>query len=451
MSTWFAGRHAVVIGAGIGGLSAAAALAGHFSKVVVVERDKLPPGAAARPGVPQGKHPHGLLAGGMAALSKLFPGLASSLTQAGALVSDAGADALIEVAGLQPFPRRHLDVHTFLMSRPLIEAVLRNRLAEHENVMLRDSTRVMEIVARPSGDVAGVRVESREGEQEVLAADLVVDASGRGVPTLDFLKAAGRPVPQESVVGVDLTYGTATYSFPPGAAPGFKVALTLAKAPERSRCGFMMMREGGFWYVLFAGRGEDRPPVDEDAFLAFAKGLDTPTIYDALRKGRRHGEILRFGFQESRWRRFERLDSLPAGLLPIGDAICRLNPVYGQGMAVAALEALQLRDLLDAQGSDSGSLATLGPRFLAGAVPLIETAWNMAELADLVYPETRGEKPADFQKALEMQVVLNRLAIQDADVQKLMVEVRHLLKPGTALHDPEIQRKAEALREQAPS
>ncbi len=445
MEKRFADKRALVIGAGIGGLSAAAALAAHFGQVIVLERDQLSSEVSARPGVPHGKHPHALLAGGSAALGELFPGLGSLLEQAGAQTSDAGADVRFELGGI-PAPRRKLDIHTFLLSRPLLESVLLQQLKKFANVTLRDTQRVVEIVAENNDRAAGVCVETREGKREVLAASLVVDASGRGAPTLDFLKATGRPVPEETTVGIDLTYGSALYSFPPDAQPDFKVAITIAKAPERSRCGYIIRREGGLWDVLLAGRNNDMPPVDDETFLAFAQSLDTPTIFDALTKGRRESKILRFAFPESRRRHFSSIGRFPAGLLPLGDAVCRTNPVYGQGMTVAAQEALLLRSLLAASHDGADSLEELGSAFLAGIESLLEAPWAMAGILDLVYPQTRGHRPPDMQKRLEYQSGLTRLAAQDRDVQKLMAEVRHLLKPGSDLQTEELKRRVQQLQ-----
>jgi hypothetical protein len=211
----------------------------------------------------------------------------------------------------------------------------------------------------------------------------------------------------------------------------------------------LFMRELGLWDVLLASRGDDLVPLDEPAFLDWARSLNTPTLYDAVRRGRRESEVTRFGFAESRRRHFARIRDFPAGLLPLGDAICQFNPIHNQGMTVAAQQALLLRSLLDGPTGADGSLTELGMTFLAGSDELVDTPWSLSEALDLVYPQTRGTRPADLQQRLKYQAGLNSLAAHDVAVQKLLVEVTHLLKPDSALHTPELKRRVhEALQRQ---
>jgi 2-polyprenyl-6-methoxyphenol hydroxylase-like FAD-dependent oxidoreductase len=451
MNNRFAEQRAIVMGAGIGGLAAAAALSRHFAQVIVLERDPLPADVRPRPGVAQGKHLHGLLAGGSAALSELFPGLDAHFLAAGVQKSDAGADVRFEAIGMAQLPRRKLGVYSYLLSRPLLEAVLREQLLKMENVRLFDANRVIEIVADENDRATGVRVETREGKQDVLSAKLIIDATGRGVPTLAFLKATGRPMPEETVVGADIVYASTLYTFPSGAEPDYKVTITRGKAPEQGRLGLLTMRENGLWDVGLAGRHGDVPPVDEDAFLAFAENLPTRSISDALRKGRRAAPVLRFGYPESRRRHFTSIPDFPAGLLPIGDAACNINPVFGQGMTVAAKEALLLHSLLAATNGESDSLETVGPAFLKGIEDLVNTPWWTAAGLDLAYPQTSGHRPPDLQQRARYHAGIAQLAAQDADVHRLMIEVGHLLKPARLLHAPEFEQRVQALQQHATS
>jgi hypothetical protein len=146
-------------------------------------------------------------------------------------------------------------------------------------------------------------------------------------------------------------------------------------------------------------------------------------------------------FTESRWRHFAQVSDFPRGLLPIGDAICRFNPVHGQGMSVAAQEASLLFDLL--RRFDSDLLSRLAPDFLTKAENLIGDPWAMSAIPDFIYPETTGVRPQDLPERLNFQNGLGRLAARDASVFELLIEVRHLLKPLTVLDAPSIGRKIE--------
>jgi 2-polyprenyl-6-methoxyphenol hydroxylase-like FAD-dependent oxidoreductase len=281
-----------------------------------------------------------------------------------------------------------------------------------------------------------VRCENDSGASETIAADLVVDASGRGGPTLALLQSIGRPRPEETTIGIDLGYATCVFDIPDDASTDWKGVMTFGQAPQNSRGGLMLPLEGNRWMATIGGRHGDVPSGDAEGFLSYARALRTPTIYNAISHARRLGEVARYGFPESVRRHFERLDVFPRGLLPIGDAICRFNPVYGQGMSVAALEACLLRRLLERPG-DGDPIAGLAPAFFAEVQALIETPWSVAIL-DFVFPDTRGQRPADFETTLRFGIALTRLAAEDPAVHKLTAEVQNLLKPRSVYRDPKL-------------
>jgi hypothetical protein len=197
--------------------------------------------------------------------------------------------------------------------------------------------------------------------------------------------------------------------------------------------------------ATIGGRHGDVPSGDAEGFLTYARALRTPTIYNAISHAKRLDGVARYGFPESVRRHFERLDVFPRGLVPIGDAICRFNPVYGQGMSVAALEACALRRLLerlagDRLGEDSNPIAGLAPAFFAEVQTLIETPWSVATL-DFAFPDTKGQRPADFETTLKFGIALTRLAAEDADVHKLTAEVQNLLRPRSVYRDPALVRR----------
>ena len=451
MASTLIGKQAVVIGAGMGGLTAAGALADHFDQVVVLERDTLPSEPTYRAGTPQARHVHALLLSGQRALSELFPGFEQDLDRAGAVPLRVGLDVRMERPGYDPFPQRDLGWFSYAVSRPTIEHAVRRRVESRANTTLRQRCRVQEVLASPNGEaVTGVRYDNGDGASETIAADLVVDASGRGALTLALLQSIGRPLPEETTIGIDLGYATCVFAIPDDASTDWKGVMTFGQAPQNSRGGLMLPLEGNRWMATIGGRHGDVPSGDPEGFLTYARALRTPTIYNAISHAKRLDGVARYGFPESVRRHFERLDVFPRGLLPVGDAICRFNPAYGQGMSVAALEACLLQRLLerlagdrlegDRVGGDSNPIAGLAPAFFAEVQTLIETPWSVA-IFDFVFPDTRGQRPADFETTLKFGIALTRLAAEDPDVHKLTVEVQHLLRPRSVYRDPALVQR----------
>jgi 2-polyprenyl-6-methoxyphenol hydroxylase-like FAD-dependent oxidoreductase len=435
------GKQAVVIGAGMAGLAAAGAVADYFERVIVLERDRLPNQAVPRAGTPQSRHLHGLLPGGQRALTDLFPHFERDLVDGGSVPLRMLGELRVEMPGVGPLPSRDFGWFFYGASRPLIELITRRQAERLSNLTVRSECRVLEITATPDGTmVTGVRYESADGRQEILAADLVVDASGRGAPTLALLRSSGQPVPDEIVIGVDLHYTTTTFVIPQDASTNWKGIATHPHAPERSRGGYMLPIEGNRWVLTLTGRLGERPPAEPDGFMDYAQRLDTQTIYNAIKHAKREGGFERFAYPASVWRRFDRLSSFPDGLVPIGDSICRFNPVYGQGMSVAAQEARLLHQLLKGRTTKANPFAGLALVFFSESLPLVEAPWNMSAVPDLVYPETRGERPADFDSRLKYNGALIRTAMYDAAVHRLLVEVQQLLKPPSVLQDPAVDR-----------
>jgi 2-polyprenyl-6-methoxyphenol hydroxylase-like FAD-dependent oxidoreductase len=434
-------RQAVVIGAGIAGLAAARALSDHFEQVVVLERDPLSDGPVHRPGTPQSRHAHGLLVGGQRALSELFPGFERDLVEAGAVLVRSNIDIRFERPG-DPVPQRDLGLMNYALSRPAIEFAIRQRLKSHANISLRDRCRVSELSASPDGTaVTGVRFEEGGVASQELPADLVVDASGHGAPTLALLRTTGLPLPEETVIGIDQFYATGVFHIPGDAPADWKAVLTFGGlSPTSARGALLWPIEENRWIVSLGERHGDAPPGDVDGFMAFARTLRTPTIYNAVKNARLDGEIARYGFRDNVLRHFEQLEVFPRGLLPIGDSICRFNPVHGQGMSVAAQEACLLRELLAAQSPPGDLLQGLAKVFLEKIPMLIETPWNVATF-DFMHPATRGQRPADFETRIKFAAAFMKLAADDPDFHRLIAEVQHLLKPRSVYRDPALLQR----------
>jgi 2-polyprenyl-6-methoxyphenol hydroxylase-like FAD-dependent oxidoreductase len=424
--------HAVVVGAGMAGLTAAQALSRHFGKVTIIERDQLPAEAAPRSGTPQAQHAHALLAGGLKALQTLFPGFENDLVEAGAVKIRTGKDIQWERPGFDPFPIRDLGIGVFCMSRPLLEVVTRRRVQQSPNINICERARVTGLVAsRDAMRVEAVRYDSEDGPGVTLEADLIVEASGRCGLTLKLLEELSLLKPEETEIGMDQAYASIVVERPINRNAEWLGNIILPLAPASSRGALLFPIEKQRWLLSIGGNHGDVPPGDRAGFMDFVRSLRTSTIYDAVRDARPLTDIVRYQLPCSTRRHFERVESFPAGLLAIGDALCRFNPVFGQGMSVAAQEAVILDRLL-AAGVPKERLAR---DFFAAIQDTLAAPWGVA-VSDFVYPATRGVRPADLAQRLQYGVALTKLAAQDPEVHRLTAEVSQLLKPQAALREP---------------
>src|SRR5215469_5690320 len=372
------GRRAVVIGAGIGGLSAAGALAKYFERVDILERDELTGFAASRSGTAQDRHPHGLLVGGLRALDQIFPSFKRDLAAAGAVPVSFAREVQFERPDVGVLPKRDFGISMLCATRPLIELVLRRRAEAVANITLRPATRVTGIVPAAGGDgVRGIRFVNGSERSETLDADLVVDASGRGAPTLTLLDALGWDRPQMTEIGVDISYATAVVEIPPNATTEWKAVLTLPDPPHLALHSVLVPTEDGRWIIAIADHSATAWIETWDAFLEASRSLITRTIYNALRYAKPPEGIRHYRFPVSTWKHFERLPRLPRGVLPIADAFCRFNPIHGQGMSSAAKQAQLLEVVLDQAAADPDPIAALQSGFMSEVGSVLETPWTM--------------------------------------------------------------------------
>jgi 2-polyprenyl-6-methoxyphenol hydroxylase-like FAD-dependent oxidoreductase len=442
------GKRAIVIGAGIGGLSAARSLVGSFEEILVFEREVLTSVVAPRAGIPQGRHPHSLLPGGTQALSELFDNFSAKLRDAGAKVTDYGKRMRFEFPG-GALPEREVGIDIHICTRPLVESVVRRCVERYEDIVILDGRRVTELLC--CGDnlaVDGVRCETRDGTVETFEADLVIDASSRGELTLEFLRRTGRSQPRETTIGVDYHYATSIVEFP-DEPPDELTILTFPNAPSSTRMGVLVKREDDRFFVTLCGRGVDSPPNEWDAFVEFASTLPTDSLYRALKQSRLHGKIVQFAFQESRRRHFDEIEKWPRGLIVVADAVCRFNPVHAQGMTVAAKEAVILSDLLADRWSCADPLEGLMEEWMFRINPLIDNVWGLAALPDLAFPDARGQRPPDLDEALEYQGQLIEAALLDHGIHSLFLAVIGLITPAEALRTPDVVDKVRRLTDKS--
>ncbi|WP_326692011.1 MULTISPECIES: FAD-binding monooxygenase [unclassified Streptomyces] len=445
--------HAVVLGAGMGGLCAAGSLAQHFERVTVVERDPLPADAAPRRGVPQGRHVHALLGTGDEALERLFPGFGAELVAAGAVRSAVLEQARYVIGGAT-LARGSTGVHALQATRPLLEAGVRRRVRALSGVKFLEGHDVLGPVIE-AGRVTGVRVHKRPGgderapdgaagtgpespenpespgtEPEVLSAALVVDALGRAGRMAGWLERAGYGAPPEDRTKIDVGYTTRFLRLPPGALEGDRTVLTGNIPAHPTRGSGLLHQEGDRWTLTLAGMGGDHPPTDEEGFWAFARTVYPTDVYDTVRGARMLSEPVAYRFPVSVRRRFERLTRLPDGLLAIGDSVCSFNPVYGQGMTVAAREAEVLDQCLR-QGTEG-----LPKRYFTEAAKVVKPAWELARSADLAVPQIPGRRPLAGRLVGRYMDRLLDAAHHDPVLSAGYLRVIGMLDPAAALFAP---------------
>ena len=442
------GKHAVVIGAGMAGLSAAAVLSGRFERVTIVERDVLPDGPAARPGVPQARHNHLLLARGQRLLSQILPGIEADLAAAGAPRLDWTRDArMLLPSGW--VPRFESGLVSFSCSRDLLESVVRRRVAASPGVEFLVGRRAVGLVFDGgNARVTGVTLERNgaPGEgRETLTAELVLDASGRASVAPDWLADAGLPPPRETTVNSYLGYASRWYERPPDGGEPWQALLVNNRPPHLPRGGVLMPIEEGRWAVTLGGMAKDYPPTDEAGFDAFAGSLATRALHDAIRRARPVTPVRGYRKTDNRWRHFERVPRWPDGFFVTGDAVCAFNPAYGQGLTIGAAGAAVLDECL-ARG-----LRGAARRFQRALTGVIKVPWDIAIGEDVRWPDTVGARPSPVNRI--MYWYIDRVAGADPDdtyLWRTLFEVMHLVKPPTAMLHPRVLRGALLRRRSAP-
>jgi 2-polyprenyl-6-methoxyphenol hydroxylase-like FAD-dependent oxidoreductase len=424
---------AVVVGASIAGMAAARVLANHFENVTIIDRDRLPAEPDHRPGVPQSFQAHNLIAEGRRVFEQLFPGLDGALAAAGSPLLDLVNEGHLHFgAGL--LARGPSDAKVRCVTRIRLEWEVRRRLADLPNVRTIDNARAAGLLTTSSKErVLGVQLEkvAHDGADvpSHLEAELVVDASGRRSAACEWLTGLGYPAPEVTCVDGHISYSSRLYEeirLPEGTGGLF----SFARVPDTPRIGVIFTVEGGRSLAFVAGIGKDnRAPTEDKAFLEFARSLIDPIVYEHLRDAKPLTPARAYRQSDNQWRHYAGLARLPERFVPLGDAVCAFNPIYGQGMTVAALEAAALGDEI-AVGGLEGIAMRAQKRF----EKIIEPAWFFATGEDYRWTTTDG--PPVRRQARIGHVYTDHvlaLAVRDPKIAAVLVEVGQMTRPIRAL------------------
>ncbi|MEV7602650.1 FAD-dependent monooxygenase [Kitasatospora sp. NPDC089797] len=417
---------AVVVGAGIAGLLAARVLADACAEVEVLEQDVLPDRPAPRPGVPQGHHVHGLTARGADVMEALFPGLRAELTAAGAPGGDFGQIVAFRFPDCwSPRTRTGIPLQTF--SRPLLEARLRRRVVALGNVRIRPGVRVTGLTGG-APRVRGVVVRSTPGQESAVDADLVVVANGRASQLPQWLTGLGLPGPRRTVIDAGVGYASRLYATGGADSPPWAAAMELLQAPHVRR-GFMATRvEGDRLLVTLQGAAGDHPPHDPEGFAAFARGLRTP-LAELLSGFEPLTSVRGYARCANQRTHYHRLPRWPDGLIVLGDAVCAFNPLYGQGMGVAAMAADLLRTMVQEAGAPG-----FGHTYQRRLARLTRRPWLMSTVQDRGWQQPRPDRTARLAGAVLPPV--QRAMAAEPEVFRRFLEAMHMTRSSAVLLHP---------------
>jgi 2-polyprenyl-6-methoxyphenol hydroxylase-like FAD-dependent oxidoreductase len=426
------GERVVVLGGSMTGILAARVLAEYYPEVLVVDRDTVLGIGETRRGAPHAIHAHALHARGHMVLEELFPGLTDGLVSAGVPTCDYGEMHWFMNG------RRLQSSRTGLLSvmapRPKLEEHIRLRVAALPNVTFLERHDILGVVATPSRErIIGARVQPRDNGtgENTMEADLVVDATGRGSRTPAWLEGFGYRRPEEEHMKIGLAYTTRHYGMYPGMLDGIPSINSIA-TPAYPRGAFFGKIGTNLCNLSLTGILGDHPPTDPDAFLDFVRSLPVPDIYETVRHAQPLMDPVRFRFPTSVRRRYEKLSRFPARLLVMGDAVCSFNPVYGQGMSVAALEAEALRRYLR-----RGTAPQPG-QFFADVARILDAPWEISASGDLAFSGVEGRRTVKVQVGNAYMALLQHAATKDAKVTEGFMRVAGLLDPPAALMRPQM-------------
>ena len=427
--------HAIVMGASLGGLMTARVLSQHFEKVTIIEKDVVHRHPESRKGQPQTRHLHGLLPAGFSIISSYFPDIQDALQQNGANLMDFAETMVWKTYGgyRKSF---NMNLKAVIMSRPLLEHLVRERVLALPNVQLMDNTAVKKLIASPDKQrIVGILIAPKDGDETTsLHADFIVDVTGRASRSPQWLVDMGYETPPISEVKVNVGYATRVFKRDPNHPLSKSWMLYTPQAPIETRFGGLFPVEGDRWVLSVGGWHGDNAPMDEASFMAYVKSLPMPELYDTVSQCEPISDIMPYKFLSSLRRHYEKMKRFPLGYLVLGDAVSSFNPTYGQGMTSASLQAAELDKILQKNIPES----QLAHTFFKRAAQVIDIPWSLAVGEDFRFAETTGPKPAGIDFINKYVARVHQATLKDEVVCKAFLKVMSLLAPPTSLFHPRI-------------
>jgi 2-polyprenyl-6-methoxyphenol hydroxylase-like FAD-dependent oxidoreductase len=369
------------------------------------------------------------------AMEALFPGIRDERVEAGMVRVRMPQDMWLLTPGGW-MPRFPTGLAMMTSSRDLIDWVVRRRVDAEPRIEVVTDTEAVGLLGGAA--VTGVRVHTREpgggwSDPYEIAADFVVDATGRTSQAPEWLAELGYERPKEAVVDARTAYSTCVFDPPPGHVADWN-CLLLQASPDNPRQGILNPIEHGRWMVSLAALGGDRPPTDHAGFLDYCRTLRSTELYEVLREATPVGPVHASGRTENRRRYYEKLSRWPDRFLAVGDSVCALNPSYGQGMSVAAPEAVAIDAALRKAGTLDGVAA--GLRKVVRKV--VEPAWQLATTADLAYPWAASER--DLKSKIAISYLYRVLAVSPTSeaASQALLDTNQMVATPNAVFRPAV-------------
>jgi 2-polyprenyl-6-methoxyphenol hydroxylase-like FAD-dependent oxidoreductase len=431
-------NRAIIVGGSLTGLLAARVLGEYFSEVIVLERDPLNDNTMQRPGVPHSRHLHALLPRGLQIIEAFFPAIREELQSHGAVQLDVANDvAWLTPQGWGMKFRSGLEALSF--TRDLLDRTIRRRVSRLPNVRFVDSTDVVGLLRGDSGRIVGVRMRKRHvadrASAKDVSGDVVVIAAGRQNAIAKWFAELGLEQPQVTTIDAHIGYASRMYRRTSGQSREWEAIILQAVPPDIHRSGLMFPVESDRWLVTLIGADRDYPPKDDLGFLQYAKSLRNPGLYEAIRDAEPVTSICAYRATENRQHHLHLLKNWPEGLVVMGDAACAFNPVYGQGMSTAAMEAAKLHSLL----CDNRATSDFGRTFQQELARIVQSPWTLATSADLRFRSVEGATANRKTKMMHWYVdQVLRLGTTNQWARRRFLEVQGMLRDASTILKPDM-------------